>query len=100
MSENSIKDWLKETHAEGMLCGCGDFACHNPINCHNCGTEFKKVQSTTREGLIRRKARYRGRERAIRWFVALDWQYLKEKYGVKTSPEVIASTVHRMLFNS
>lgn len=84
-----IEQWLSESRAGGSLCSCGDFACHNAIHCKNCGTEFKKVTSTTRENLIRRKAVYKSRNYAIRWFVAIDLQLLKNVYGINASEESI-----------
>lgn len=81
-----------------MLCRCGDFACHRAIHCKRCGGEFVQVKSTTRENIIRKKADYRGREAAVRWFVALDYRLIRDAYGVNETEEMMRHIVAQILW--
>lgn len=94
---NALIEWLTKEHSGGMLCKCGDFACHNAIHCKSCGTEFKYVKSTTIENLIRRKSTYRGHKNAIRWFVAIHYRLLRDFHKINYSEEVIQKAVNDYL---
>lgn len=100
LEAQSIHEWLTDKHAGGKFCKCGDAACHSAVRCHKCGTEFIRLDSTTRENLIRLKADYRGRENAVRWFVALDYTFIKEHHKVNQCQEMICEEVKNQLWKN